>query len=147
MKIYVDADACPKPIKEVLYRAANRLKIETTFVANKALILPKSDYIKLKVVPHGLDVADQYIVDVVEAKDLVITADIPLAALVIEKKAHALEPRGDFFTENNIKQRLSIRNFMSDMRDMGHDTGGPSALHQRDVRSFANALDSFLATI
>lgn len=145
MKIFVDADACPKPVKEILYRVANRLKINTIFVANKALALPRSEYIRLKVVPHGLDVADQHIIDSVEEGDLVITADIPLASEVIDKNAHALEPRGDFFTKDNIKQRLSIRNFMSEMRDMGHELGGPSALHQRDVRNFANALDRFLA--
>lgn len=145
-EILVDADACPKVIKEILYRVAKRLSIKTTFYANHGLSFPPSPFIKFVQVPGGFDVVDQRIVDEVKAKWLVITADIPLASAVIQKEAYALNPRGDFYTKENIQQRLSLRNFMDEMRSTGQITGGgPAPLNNRDQQAFANALDSFLA--
>lgn len=145
MKIYVDADACPNVIKQIVFRAAQRLKIPTTLLANHPLTVPHSPFIKFIQVPGGFDVVDKEIVAKVIAGDLVITADIPLAAEVIGKDAHALNPRGEFYTKENIQQRLSVRNLMEDLRSQGQRTQGPPPLNQRDSQSFANALDSFLA--
>lgn len=144
MKIFVDADACPNVIKDILFRAAERTKTSMIFVANQFLNIPKSMYLTMFQVPKGFDVADNYIVDKIVAGDLVITGDIPLANAVIEKKGLALNPRGQFYTENNIKQLLAMRNFMDSLRSSGVNTGGPSELSQRDRQAFANALDSFL---
>ena len=144
MKIWVDADACPGVIKEILFRAANREKLETTLVANKAMRIPKSPYIKLQVVVAGFDVADNEIVKQVSTGDIVITSDIPLAAEVIEKDAHALSPRGELFTIDNIKSRLNIRDFMETMRASGVQTGGPPPLSQSDRQAFANHLDRLI---
>ncbi|MFA6037137.1 MAG: YaiI/YqxD family protein [Legionellales bacterium] len=144
MHILVDADACPNIIKEIIFRAAIRLKINITLFANHFISIPKNPLIKFIQVPGGFDVADQKIIATVEAGDLVITADIPLASAVIAKKAHALNPRGELYTLENIQQRLAIRNFMEDMRNVGQVTGGPAPLNQRDQRAFANALDRFL---
>lgn len=147
IKILVDADACPNTIKEILFRVALRLKISTTLVANKVINIPKSKYINFILVGQGFDVADQQIVLMVEPGDLVITADIPLAAAVIEKHGYALNPRGEFYTQDNIRQKLSIRNFMTEVRDSGQITGGPPPLNKTDNIKFANALDQFLAKL
>lgn len=144
MQIWVDADACPKPIKEILYRAADRLRVPLVLVANKLLRPPASPHIKAMVVPAGFDVADSRIVQQLQAGDLVITADIPLAALVIAKGGHALNPRGEFYTTETIRERLSMRNFMAELRDSGVEVGGPACLNQSDRQAFANQLDRFL---
>lgn len=145
MHIWVDADACPTVIKEILFRAAQRLKIPLTLVANQPLRVPPASNIKSVQVPSGFDVADNYIVQELNPGDLVITADIPLAAEVIENKGHALNPRGSLYTTENIRQRLAMRNFMEEMRSTGQVTGGPPPLNQSDRQAFANALDRFLA--
>ena len=145
MQIWVDADACPVAIKEILYRAADRAHVRVTLVANQPLRIPVSPYIRFTQVPAGLDVADRRIVELLAAGDLVVTADIPLAAAAIEKGAHALNPRGELYTTENIRERLSMRNFMDELRGSGVATGGPAVLGPRDRQAFANALDSFLA--
>ena len=142
--IWVDADACPNVIKEILYRAAERVQLPLTLVANKPLRTPPSRFIKSVQVAGGFDVADNHIVDQIQSGDLVITADIPLAAEVIEKDAHALNPRGTFYTKENIKERLTMRDFMDELRGSGVMTGGPKALNQSDRQAFANQLDRFL---
>ncbi len=144
IQIWVDADACPNPIKEILFRAAKRVEILTTFVANQEVQISASPHIKAVQVRSGLDVADQYIVEHLSPGDLVITADIPLAAEAIAKGAVALNPRGEFYSEGNIRERLSLRNFMDELRSGGVDTGGPPAFSQRDRQNFANQLDRFL---
>jgi uncharacterized protein YaiI (UPF0178 family) len=145
MQIWVDADACPRVIKNILFRAAERLQVSLTLVANRPLHTPQSRYIKAIQVNDGLDVADNQIVQKVQDGDLVITADIPLAAEVIEKGGHALDPRGEFYTKGNIGERLAVRNFMDELRSGGVDTGGPSSFSQSDRQAFANQLDRFLA--
>jgi len=147
MKIWVDADACPVVIKEILFRAAERTKITTTLVANQFLRTPASPYIKTMQVPSGFDVADSRIVLELTAGDLVITADIPLAAQVVEKGGHALNPRGELYTTANIKERLAMRNLMEELRGTGVDISGPSAFHHSDRQAFAAALDCFIAKI
>ncbi|GBF30965.1 hypothetical protein MnTg04_00916 [bacterium MnTg04] len=144
MKIWVDADACPVAIKEILFRAAERTAIELILVANQALHTPPSRHIKTLQVPRGFDVADDEIVRKLSAGDLVITSDIPLAAEVIEKGGHALSPRGELHTVENIGARLNMRDFMDTLRASGVDTGGPSAFSQRDRQAFANNLDKLL---
>ncbi|MHB9119107.1 MAG: YaiI/YqxD family protein [Burkholderiales bacterium] len=145
MQIWVDADACPSVIKDILFRAADRTRISTTLVANRLLRIPPSRYIKALQVPGGFDVADDKIVELVQLGDLVITADIPLAAFVIEKGGHALNPRGEFYTPDTIRERLGLRNFLDELRGSGVDTGGPSSFSQGDRQAFANQLDRFLA--
>jgi uncharacterized protein len=145
MRIWVDADACPVVIKEILYRAAERLRVSLTLVANQALRTPPSAYIKTIQVGAGFDVADKLIVQQLQPGDLVITADIPLAAEAIAKGGHALNPRGEFYTPDSIKERLSLRNFMDELRGSGVQTGGPAMLSQRDRHAFANKLDQFLS--
>jgi hypothetical protein len=145
MKILVDADACPNPIKEILYRAAKRLSIPMTLFANHPLTIAPSPFIKFVLVPKGFDVADNIIVERVEKGDLVITADIPLASATIEKGGFALNVRGEFYTEENIQQRLAMRNYMEELRSLGQRTGGPAPLNTKDHQDFANALDRFLA--
>ena len=144
MQIWVDADACPKVIKEILFRAAERTKISLILVANCPLFHPRSDYIRAIQVANGFDVADRHIVEQLEAGDLVVTADIPLAAEALERGARVLSPRGERFTLDNIRQRLSIRDFMDQLRSSGVETGGPAALNQRDRQAFANQLDRLL---
>ncbi|HID37323.1 MAG TPA: YaiI/YqxD family protein [Ghiorsea sp.] len=141
MKIWVDADACPVPVKDILFRAAERAKINTALVANSMMRVPKSVYISAVQVDAGADVADKYIVDALDAGDLVITADVPLAADVIEKGGLALNPRGSMFTPDSIKSQLSMRNFMDDLRGSGVITGGQAAFNHSDRQAFANALD------
>ncbi|MEI2629241.1 YaiI/YqxD family protein [Erwinia aphidicola] len=144
MPIWVDADACPKVIKEVLYRAAEREHMMVTLVANQGLSVPPSRFVRTLRVPAGFDVADNEIVRRAEAGDLVITADIPLAAEVMEKGAIALNPRGERYSEATIRERLTMRDFMDTMRASGVQTGGPPALNQRDRQQFANELDKWL---
>jgi hypothetical protein len=145
MKIWVDADACPKVIKDILFRAAERTQVELILVANQVMQTPPSKFIKSLRVISGFDVADNEIVRKLDAGDLVITADIPLAAEVIERGGHALNPRGELYTTDNIKARLSMRDFMDTLRASGINTGGPAALSQSDRLMFANSLDKFLA--
>ncbi|MEZ5535324.1 MAG: YaiI/YqxD family protein [Thiolinea sp.] len=145
MKIWVDADACPVVIKEILFRAAQRTGIEMTLVANQSLQVPAAANIKMLRVPPGFDVADNEIVKRVAEGDLVITADIPLAAEVIGQGAHALNPRGERYLPDSIKAKLSMRDFMDTMRSAGLDTGGPPPLSQSDRKAFANQLDRLLA--
>ena len=145
MKIWVDADACPVVIKEILFRAAERTSTRLTLVANHSLPVPHSRYIDFVRVRHGFDVADNEIVNRLSAGDLVITSDIPLAAEIIEKGGQALSPRGELYTANNIKARLNIRDFMETMRASGVNTGGPDALSHADRKSFADQLDRILA--
>lgn len=144
MHIFVDADACPKLIKEIIFRAALRLKIKTTCVANHAIPIPRNPLIKQIQVIGGFDVADQKIVDMCEPNDLVITADIPLAALVIQKGGYALNPRGELYTKDNIPERLAMRNMMDELRGAGKVSGGPPPLNKQDCQAFGNALDRFL---
>jgi uncharacterized protein YaiI (UPF0178 family) len=145
MQIWVDADACPAVIKDILFRVAERLALPLTLVANRLLRVPPSPYIRALQVPQGFDVADAEIVDRVADGDLVVTADIPLAAALIDKGAFALSPRGEFFTRENIRERLAMRDFMEGLRGAGVDIAGPAALSQADRQAFANQLDRFLA--
>ncbi len=145
ISIWVDADACPRVIREILFRAAVRVERPLTLVANHVLSVPASEYISCRQVPQGFDVADDYIAQQVQQDDLVITSDIPLAAEVIEKGAGVISPRGEQFTRNNIRQRLNMRDFMETMRSTGEVRGGPPALNDRDKQIFANALDRYLA--
>ncbi len=144
MKIWVDADACPVVIKEILFRAAERTKTPITLVANQYMKIPQSPLISFIKVGSGADVADNEIVKQLQAGDLVITADIPLAAQVVDKKAHGLNPRGELYTEENIRERLGMRDFMDSLRQNGIDTGGPTTLNKNDRQKFANQLDRFL---
>lgn len=146
LQIWIDADACPNVIKDILFRAAERKQIPVTLVANRLISAPPSRFIKTVQVPGGFDVADNYIVQHCQAKDLVVTADIPLAAEVVVKQAYALNPRGELYTRENIKEHLAMRDFMTELRDTGQTTGGPSAFGQKNKQAFANALDRFLAT-
>ncbi|MBU0944087.1 MAG: YaiI/YqxD family protein [Proteobacteria bacterium] len=145
MKIWVDADACPVVIKEILFKAAERTGVEMTLVANQPIRIPPSSCINFILVGAGSDVADNEIVKRLETGDLVITADIPLAAAVIEQEGHALNPRGELYSTENIKSRLSMRDFMDSLRANGVETGGPPVLNQNDRQAFANQLDKFLA--
>ena len=147
MQIWVDADACPKVIKDILFRAADRKRIQCVLVANQYMAVAKSQFVRFVKVDGGFDVADNYIAQHVQQGDLVITADIPLAAAVVEKGATALNPRGQLYTENNIRQRLAMRNFMEEMRSAGQITGGPPVLGQTERREFANNLDRILAKL
>jgi len=144
MRIWVDADACPGVIKETLFRAADRAQIEVTLVANHAMRVPPSRFIKMVTVSSGFDVADDEIVKRLDAGDLVITADIPLASEVIDKGGIALNPRGELYTDQNIKAILNMRDFMDTMRSSGIQTGGPAALGQSDRQAFANQLDKYI---
>lgn len=145
MQIWVDADACPNVIKEILFRVAERARIVVTLLANQPVAVPRQQYVRAVQVSQGFDVADNEIVLRCEPGDLVITADIPLAAEVIAKGGTALNPRGELYTKENVKARLNMRDFMDTMRSSGIHTGGPPALNQRDRQAFANALDRFIA--
>lgn len=145
MQIWVDADACPNVIKEILFRAAQRTGVMLTLVANAPLRVPRSPMIRTVQVPRGFDVADNWIAQQSGADDLVITADIPLAAMVIEKGALALNPRGELYTKENIRERLNVRDFMDQLRSTGVNTGGPNTLSQSDRQAFASRLDTLLA--
>ena len=144
MKIWVDADACPVVIKDILFKAAERTRVQMTLVANRPVRIPPSKYIKFLQVSSGFDVADNEIIKQLSPGDLVITQDIPLAAEVIEKGGHALNPRGELYTVDNIRSRLNMRDFMDSLRGSGIDTGGPPTLNQTDRKYFANNLDKFL---
>jgi uncharacterized protein YaiI (UPF0178 family) len=146
-RIWVDADACPRVIKEILYRAADRARIEVTLVANQPVSVPGSKFIRFIQVGSGFDVADDYIVQQCKAGDLVITADIPLAAEIVDKDCLALNPRGEMYTTENVRERLNMRDFMDTMRGSGLATGGPPPLSQQERQAFANQLDRFLASI
>lgn len=144
MHIWVDADACPNMIKDILFRAATRTKTPLILVSNHALTAPSSPFISKLQVTAGFDVADNKIVEKIEPGDLVITADIPLADAVIDKGAIALNPRGELYSKSNIKERLSIRNFSTNLRSSGIKTGGPATLSKKTIQEFANALDRVL---
>ncbi len=146
-KLWIDADACPREAKDLVYKSAARLNINVCLVANSYMSIPHSPLIRFIQVEHGADVADQYIVDNVNKGDLVITADIPLAAKVVEKDATAINPRGEIYTEENISERLSIRDFMSNLRDEGMNTGGPAPYGANDRQSFANGLNKILTKL
>ncbi len=145
MTIWVDADACPKTIKEILFRAADRVCIQVTLVANQPIEVPKSRHIAMVRVAPGFDVADNEIVKRLVPGDLVVTADIPLAAEVIARDGIALNPRGELYTRENIRERLNLRDFMDTLRSSGIATGGPAVLGPRDRQAFANSLDGWLA--
>ena len=145
MTIWVDGDACPNAIKDILFRAAQRTKVPLILVANQPLRVPVSKLIKMIQVETGFDVADNYIAQRVGEQDLVITADIPLASDVVDKSATALNPRGEYYTKENIKQRLQMRNMMEELRSTGQVSGGPPPISSQDKQKFANALDRWLA--
>ena len=146
-RLWVDADACPVVIKEIIFRAAARKQLETILVANQMLRVPPSPHIRAVQVPSGFDVADNYIADQVKLGDLVVTADIPLAAQVIERGGSAINPRGELYTAANVRESLAMRNFMEELRASGVQTGGPAAFSQADRQAFANQLDRLLARI
>ena len=147
MKVWIDADACPKLVKEIIFKASFRLKVDVCLVANSYMQIPHAPNITFIQVEKGADMADFYIVEHLEASDLVITADIPLAAAVVEKNATAINPRGEIYTEENISERLSMRNFMQELRDSGIDTGGPPPLNAKDKEKFANAFDRIMTKL
>ncbi|HZI09621.1 MAG TPA: YaiI/YqxD family protein [Myxococcus sp.] len=147
MKIWVDADACPGPVRDVLLRASQRLKVPTVFVANRALSLPRSELVSTVQVGAGLDVADQHIATSAQKGDLAVTQDIPLAALLVPRGVVVLDPRGELFTDENISERLSVRNFMQELRESGVTTGGPSGFSAQDKQRFAAALDRELSRL
>ncbi len=147
MRIWVDADACPNAIKEILFRAAERVGVETTLVANQPVRVPPSRYVRTVQVPAGFDVADHRIAAEAEDGDLVVTADIPLAAEVVAKGAVALNPRGELYTEENVRERLAMRNLMDELRGAGQVTGGPAPMSKGDRQAFANQLDRLLARL
>ena len=147
MKIWIDADACPKLIKDHVFKIAASKGIPVTLVANSGMWIPNSPLINLVTVDQGADVADNYIVEHSAVEDLIITADIPLAALIVEKGAIAINPRGEVYTEENISERLSIRDFMQELRDSGQDTGGPAPFGKRDKAEFANSLNRILSKV
>jgi len=139
-RIWIDADACPKVIKEVVFKASFRMRIPVTLVANSYLQIPLDDLVNLIQVEQGADVADSYIVENLQANDIVITADIPLAALIVEKGAIGINPRGELYTEENVRERLSMRDFMQELRDNGLNSGGPAPFGVKDKERFANTL-------
>lgn len=145
MKIWVDADACPKAVKDILIRVAERTQLPVIFVANQWMRLPESDVIRFVHVEQGPDIADDKIAEECEVGDLVITADIPLAARTVEKGVQALDPRGTLYDQENIRQKLSMRDFMDSLRSSGVETDGPKSFNPKDSSKFANALDKFIA--
>jgi len=147
MKIWVDADACPRDAKEMIYRTAMRMEILACLVANSPLRTPKSQWITVETVGHGFDVADDFIADNVTEGDVVITADIPLAARIVDKGAHGIDPRGKMFTEENVKERLATRDLLSELRDQGMTSGGPPPYKPKDKSKFASALDRLLTKL
>ena len=146
MQIWVDADGCPGEIKEILYRAAERRRVQVTLVANRSLHTPTSPFINTVLVADGMNVADRRIIELIAADDLVVTTDIPLAAEVVAKGAQALDARGELFTDANVGERLAMRNLIDDMRGAGRTMRGPSSLTARDRQAFANQLDRWLAS-
>ena len=144
-KIWIDADACPKAVKEIVFKASRRLNISVMLVANSYQNIPQSDLIKLIIVDKGFDAADQHIIDQIEMHDIVITADIPLAAEVLKKKAIAVNPRGEIYNEHNISSILSMRNFLKELRDAGSIIGGPAAFGSKDIKQFADSLNKLIS--
>src|SRR5690242_7487557 len=147
MQIWVDADACPAVIKEMLYRVADRKRVQVVLVANRPLRTPPSPWIRSVQVARGFDAADDHIASAMAAGDLVVTADIPLAAAVVERSGYALNPRGEFYSRENVRELLDMRNFMEGLRASGVDTGGPPAFSQADRQAFANQLDRFITRL
>jgi uncharacterized protein YaiI (UPF0178 family) len=147
MQIWVDADACPSAIKELLYRAAAQRKVNVTLVANQHMRTPNSEYVDIIVVPSGMNVADRRILSLVESGDLVITSDIPLAADVVAQGGQALNPRGELYTDRNVGERLVVRNMLDELRAGGQVIGGPSNFSAKDKQAFANQLDRWLTRI
>lgn len=147
MRIWVDADACPGVIKELLFRAAERSRIKVTLVANQSMRVPRSEFIDAILVPSGMNIADRRIVELVTLGDLVITADIPLAADVVAKGGQALDPRGELYTDNNVGERLAVRNMFDGLRGEGQIMGGPANFSPKDKQAFANQLDRWLAKV
>ena len=145
-KIWIDADACPKAVKEIIFKTSHRLSISIILVANTYQLIPPSDLIQLIIVDKGFNAADQHIIDQVEIHDIVITSDIPLAAAVLKKKAVALNPRGEIYTQNNIGSILSMRNFMQELRDAGSMTSGPTAFGPKDIKLFADSLNKLISS-
>jgi uncharacterized protein YaiI (UPF0178 family) len=145
VRIWIDADACPRPVKEIIFRAAERTQTPVSLVANKAMHVPSSELVSMVHVPGGPDVADDKIVESADAGDIAITADIPLAARLVEKAIVVLSPHGEEYDEENVRERLSVRDFLSDLRDTGVITGGRGAFNEKDKREFANALDRALS--
>lgn len=143
--IWIDADACPKAIKEIIFKVSRRLNICVILVTNSYQIIPQSNLIKLTVVDKGFDAADQHIIDLVEIHDIVITADIPLAEKILKKKAKALNPRGEIYNENTISSILSMRNFMKEFYDAGSITGGPAAFGPKDIKRFVDSLNKLVS--
>lgn len=144
MKIWIDADACPGPVKEIVYRASERRQIPVHLVANQVQRLPRSAIISQTQVPKTPDAADHFIIQEAETTDLVITADVPLAAELVAKKVHVINPRGEAYTEANVRERLNVRDMMDELRGAGLVTGGPSSYNDKDKQSFANSLDRWL---
>ena len=145
MIIWVDADATPRPVREIIFRAALRLGLETVLVANHRISLPaNNEYVRFVLVKHGFDVADHHIAAAAKADDVTITADIPLAAALVDKGVHVISPRGEIYDRENIRERLSVRDFMDSLRSSGVETGGPSAFGNREKQAFASALDRTL---
>lgn len=147
LKILVDADALPGTARDILFRAANRVRIATIFIANKQLRMPASEYISFEMIDQGFDVADARIVELVVSGDIVVTADIPLAAEVVAKGALAIDPRGQLYSDENIKERLFIRDFMDTLRKSGATTGGPPPYGKKECQAFAGHLDRLLARV
>lgn len=143
-RIWVDGDACPVAIKEILFRTAKRLEVHLVLVANAGMHCPKSKWTTLKIVPHGADAADNWIVDVMSPGDLVITGDIPLASRVVQKEGTAIGTRGEIFDDSSVHERLATRNLMEEFRSAGVETKGPRPLNSKDVQAFANSLDRWL---
>lgn len=147
MTLWIDSDACPRPIKEVIYKVSQRRGIPVILVANSYMQIPLSPLISFVQVEKGDDMADKYIAENCALTDLVITQDIPLAALIVEKGAHAINPRGELYDEDNISERLSMRNFMKELRDSGEITGGPAPFGPKDVEKFTNSIDKLLTKL
>lgn len=147
MKVWIDADACPRAVKEIIFKASFKRELHVILVANSFMSIPHSPHIRFIQVEAGDDMADSYIVEHVEEGDLVITADIPLAAFIVEKKAIGINPRGELYTEENVKERLSMRNFMSELREAGMDTGGPAPFGVKDRESFANSFSKIIQNL
>ncbi len=147
LKLWIDADACPMVIKEILFRVADRRQIETTLVANQSIAIPQSDFVQRVTVRDGADVADNAIVELIQPGDVVITGDIPLAARVVDKAGYAISPRGELYDDKSIHERLATRNLMEQFRSAGLETAGPKPLNQKDVQTFANQLDRLLTRL
>ncbi|MBT6337798.1 MAG: YaiI/YqxD family protein [Desulfobacula sp.] len=147
MKIWVDADACPGVVKNILFKAADRTRVELTLVANHPMKIPQRRYIKFLQVSSGFDEADNKILELLDKGDLVITADIPLASQVLEKEAYALNPRGHLYSNESIQEQLRIRELKESLRDSGIDTGGPAVMNQKNTSKFANHLNKWLSNI